>query len=218
MLLLLPFLTLSASAVYAVSTGSVGLYNLQADGLCTSPAFVDNAIIGPDSCNSFDPITVYSYIVNSRPTCTNGTEASFAIYSDGDCQTLYQIYPEGSGDDGTCLGLVAFQSAAFICNGISAEESGSGSSIASSNPSATPISTLSSTTPYAPTIPTSTLAAVPHFPPTTASASASAPSYYNSSFTGGSISPSITPFTGDAKTLQAGLAMGMLAVIAFLLL
>lgn len=79
-------------------------------------------------------------MVNSRPTCTNGSLAAFVLYSDSSCKDVYKSLSANQlctgtyfSSDGVCLGLVNFESVAFICNGLgsASQSSTSGANFAS---------------------------------------------------------------------------------------
>ena len=122
---------LAAVDVQARSTGVLSLY---ADTDCTLNPYVNNGTVGADVClkptelgaltdatltsNAFQ-----SYVINSRPICSNGTQATLTLYSDDDCadtsgvqQPLPLLHSLGTSDGG-CEKSGKFQTLAFICNG-----------------------------------------------------------------------------------------------------
>ncbi|MCJ1411299.1 hypothetical protein MMC19_005387 [Ptychographa xylographoides] len=127
--LLITFAFLSLG--HAQSTGSVTLFS---DSACATQVFANNYTLAADICGSPAPsgtITSFdgafnSYIVDSRPVCSDGSFASYAMYSDAGCKTLFSNNPYGINSgigrstDGLCLGLVEFLSVAFLCNGLGA--------------------------------------------------------------------------------------------------
>lgn len=123
--LLLPLLPL----IRAASQGSVSLWS---DSSCRPGASSNfgerdpvalNYTLNIDTCGN-PGATVHSYTINQRPTCPNGTVAAFAFYSTPNCV----LPPQGFSAtdqfnpsnllDGACLALVAFDSMAFICDGL----------------------------------------------------------------------------------------------------
>ncbi|MCJ1402307.1 hypothetical protein MMC11_005527 [Xylographa trunciseda] len=125
--LLTLLLLLPCTLVLAISTGSVSIF---ADSSCKDPVFANNYTLAADICGYPGPVVSFdsaynSYIVDGRPTCANGTQGTFAMYTDADCKTLYQTLSasstfEGTGTslDGVCLGLVEYKAVAFLCEGI----------------------------------------------------------------------------------------------------
>ncbi|MCJ1433248.1 hypothetical protein MMC27_002607 [Xylographa pallens] len=148
-------LLLPSTLVFAVSTGSVSLFS---DAGCQKAVFANNYTVAPDICGSPGPVVSFdsgynSFIVDSRPTCANGTQGSFALYTDASCKTLYQIHPagetiEGTGEslDGICLGMVEYLSVAFLCNGI---PQGPASSSINTLPTVAPLLSATTSTPVA---------------------------------------------------------------------
>ncbi|MCJ1381240.1 hypothetical protein MMC17_004349 [Xylographa soralifera] len=152
---LLTLLLLPSTLVYAISTGSVSVFS---DAGCQHPVFANNYTVAPDICGSPGPVVSFdsgynSFIVDSRPTCANGTQGSFALYTDANCKTLYQIHPpgetiEGTGEslDGICLGMVEYLSVAFLCDGI---PQGPASSSINTLPTVAPLLSATTSTPVA---------------------------------------------------------------------
>lgn len=90
---LLPYLT------EAVSTGSVAVYS---DSSCANAVFSNNYTLAADICGAPGAVKSFdnaynSYVVNSRPMCASGSkagqQADFALYTDAQCQKLFQDHP-----------------------------------------------------------------------------------------------------------------------------
>ncbi|KAL8667874.1 MAG: hypothetical protein Q9202_000339 [Teloschistes flavicans] len=120
-LLFLPlFLPHLPFTLAAVSTGDI---SISTDSSClpdASHSFSPRA----DSCYTL-PDTAQSYIVNSRPTCSDGSTAEFAYYNDQNCPdagfgSAWNSHSDDgdTSNDGICLGPVEFNSLAFLCNGL----------------------------------------------------------------------------------------------------
>ncbi|KAL8692353.1 MAG: hypothetical protein Q9218_002604 [Villophora microphyllina] len=133
----LPLLLSHLSLAFAApSTGDISLWT---DSSCLpgdSPSFslpdpiALNHTLPADSCYTL-PNAAHSYIVSSRPTCSNGKTAGFAYYSGENCRVSgfgSNNDGEGASIDGVCLALVEFNSCAFICNGV--DNKGDGKSTA----------------------------------------------------------------------------------------
>ncbi|KAI4194514.1 MAG: hypothetical protein LQ350_007721 [Teloschistes chrysophthalmus] len=129
------------STFAAASTGDISLWS---DSSCQpgeSPSFslpdpiALNHTLAADSCYTL-PNAAHSYIVNSRPTCSDGSIAGFAYYNGQDCrkQGFGPALNNDRGDggyttyDGLCLALVEINSLAFLCKGV--DEKGDGKSTA----------------------------------------------------------------------------------------
>ncbi len=126
--LLLPNLT------SATSIGNIAIYtdspcNLYPDSSHLSLLTTINYTFAPDVCsqgsNGPSPRTFLSYIVNLRPTCTNGSLAAFVLYSDSSRKDVYKSLSANQlctgtcfSSEGVCPGLVNFESVAFICKGL----------------------------------------------------------------------------------------------------
>ncbi|KAI4096560.1 MAG: hypothetical protein L6R37_006937 [Teloschistes peruensis] len=131
------FLSHLPSTLAAPSTGDVSLWS---DSSCqpgATPSFslpdpiALNHTLPADSCYTL-PNAAHSYIVNSRPTCSDGSTAGFAYYNGQNCRAEGFGSAFNSGDtgdttnDGLCLALVEFNSLAFLCEGV--DERGDGKS------------------------------------------------------------------------------------------
>lgn len=201
------------------SAASQGSLSLWSDSSCQPGATSNfgerdpvalNYTLSADVCGN-PGANVHSYIVNSRPTCANGTVAAFAFYSTANCvlpsnaewSSGMHTFRLSTEYDEKCLALVEFSSVAFICDGFSGSGSGSASVRASS--SVTPVSSSpksASATPVAPstkiTAPIYTTASVPTgINPSGAKPSGTGASVRPSSKTFGS---SPATFTGAAVT------------------
>lgn len=170
MLSLISLFLISLPLISAASQGSVSLWS---DSSCqpgATPNFGEqdpvalNYTLSADVCGNPGAAS-HSYIVNSRPTCANGTVAAFAFYSTTDC-TLpsdAKAFPDmnsfnpSTTFDGLCLALVVFNSVAFICDGIGSSGSSSASVTAAS--SVTPVSSSPNSASATPIAPSSKLTA-----------------------------------------------------------
>lgn len=171
--------------------------------------------------------TSHSYQVLDRPTCDNGTIAAFAFYSSPGCSDAPFETPAGSAMnqfhpyadfDGLCLALVAFNSVAFICDGVgqggSGQSSGSASTIApSSTLAVSSIIPSASATLIAPGVSLTTpIYTYPSLPPPIGTApSGSSPSTGPPSQPSNPSNPPQTIFTGAASELS-GSIIGVVAV------
>ncbi|MCJ1317748.1 hypothetical protein MMC15_003075 [Xylographa vitiligo] len=182
---LLTLFLLPSTLVFAISTGSVSIFS---DAGCQKPVFANIYTVAPDICGSPGPVVSFdsgynSFIVDSRPTCPNGTQGSFALYTDANCKTLYQIHPagetiEGTGEslDGVCLGMVEYLSVAFLCNGI---PQGPASSSINTLPTVAPLLSATTSTPVA-EAQTSMVTLTPVVLPTTVIVTSTAPAVVGS--------------------------------------
>ena len=226
--------------VYAASgQGSVSLYSdSQCDPQGDTSHFGErdplalNYTLSADTCGTFGG-TAHSYLVTERPTCNNGTTAAFAFYSSPGCSQADFDTPAGQAMneyfaetefDGECLALVAFNSVAFICDGVGqgGSNAGQGASSASAGSSSTsPTTAVSSTTtvgsatPIAPGVtPTTPLYTHPassfsagHAP------SGRVPSTGASSHPSNPTTPSQPIFTGAAVSERGGSLVGIMAAL-----
>lgn len=137
LLLTLSFLYCKTSAISR--QGNVGLWS---DSECNSKSGdtsnfgeqdpIDlNFTLLPDVCG-VSGATVHSYRVSQSATCANGTTATFDYYDSNNCTAdptdedpnpgsakRVKSRRDGVGlSDGECLALIAFNSLAFICEGV----------------------------------------------------------------------------------------------------
>ena len=108
--------------VHTDSTGNLAFYSTSA---CKTPLFINNFTLGPDVCgNPFtidDPVntTIESYIINERPTCSDGHIPTFYTYQDAACYQGEAERPEiGLEIDTSCVNSSPVIAAAFICYGL----------------------------------------------------------------------------------------------------
>ncbi|KAL9579851.1 MAG: hypothetical protein Q9212_004858 [Teloschistes hypoglaucus] len=139
---LLPLLLSQLPSTFAAaSTGDISLWS---DSSCQPGASASFSLPDPialnhtlpaDSCYTL-PNAAHSYIVNSRPICSDGSTAGFAYYNGQNCRAqgfgpaLNNIRGDGgyTTNDGLCLALVEINSLAFLCKGV--DEKGDGKSTA----------------------------------------------------------------------------------------
>ncbi|KAL8837769.1 MAG: hypothetical protein Q9170_002387 [Blastenia crenularia] len=213
------------TALAAYGSGSVSLWSnsdcARGDTLAfTTPVVIAlNYTLPADQCHSLDR-AAHSYIVDSRPVCTDGNVADFAYFSGQDCQ-------EGSSDDGAgpaysgdnpgglttggfslddeCLALVEFNSFAFVCEGV-----GKGDESATSKTAAQPSSSAATASE------TTAVEATPTATPIVPLTSLTSPLYTFSGVSGatGTASgiplpttglvppPAPSPFTGASSTIM----------------
>ena len=132
-LLSLPFLLLFTPLIQAAVTAGIVYVTTDAQSTCNTAG--QNLTLIPDTCvsaptsqtsvdpNDWDPEAFHELEVGQFAICSNGTTSNLILYSDKNCQTVSGIYQGsttlGSGLSlaGTCLGLLAFDSVAFVCEG-----------------------------------------------------------------------------------------------------
>ncbi|KAL8724331.1 MAG: hypothetical protein Q9181_006875 [Wetmoreana brouardii] len=222
----------------ATNEGSVSLWS---DSSCqpgSTPSFSLpdpirlNYTFAADTCHPL-PSAAHSYIINSRPTCSNGTLAAFAYYDRDDC-TISDFGDQGTNGvvdtttidgydiDGQCLALVKFSSVAFLCEGVDAKGADGGPESATitvvddganvvqvttstrNAPGTTTTPPAVATTPLYP-IPTTVIPGTGHAPTRTG--------YPSGTGTGGVVppSPSPSPFSSAAAGSKVSI-LGLLAV------
>ncbi|MCJ1394793.1 hypothetical protein MMC18_007673 [Xylographa bjoerkii] len=242
---LLTILLFPSTLILAISTGSVSLF---ADSACKDPVFANNYTLAPDICGSPGPVVSFdqaynSYIVDGRPTCANGSQGSFAMYTDANCKTVFQIHPaggtiEGTGTnlDGLCLGLVEYLSVAFLCDGI---PQGPASSSINTLPTVAPLLSATTSTSVA-GVQTSMVTMTPvALPPTvvvvTSTAVPSVSAVFSAGFSAGAPGANATIVTAPtlsasatgtaplsvasnaAGALEVGMEMGLVVLLGVLL-
>ena len=118
---LLLFFTYLLHFVHTDPTGNLAFYSASA---CKTPLFINNFTLGPDVCgNAFtidDPLntTIESYIINERPTCSDGHIPTFYTYQDVACYQGQAERPEiGLESDTSCVNSSPVMAVAFICYG-----------------------------------------------------------------------------------------------------
>ncbi|KAL8711388.1 MAG: hypothetical protein Q9220_004286 [cf. Caloplaca sp. 1 TL-2023] len=238
LLSLIPCLALAASG-----SGSVSLFSNsdcgEGDTLpFTTPTVIAlNYTLSADTCHTLDR-AVHSYRVDYRPTCTEGSNATFSYYSGQDCQK--GDYEDGGGPaysgstggtssagfsiDGLCLALVEFNSFAFVCEGVGRGDASATSEVAGQQSSTSPAtpdttSTLSSAVQEKPTATPVTPGTSITAPPYTTSPAVVAPGAAGigtgtSTPTGGLVpQPSPSPFTGAASIVKVSLTGSFLVTI-----
>ena len=223
----------------------IGIIGLWSDSECNSKATGDagtshfgeqdpinlNFMLSPDQCG-VPGATVHSYLVRQMATCSNGSTSSFNYYDSSNCTVdptdedpQPTLAPRDGGTDftGECLALIAFNSLAFVCDGVSKDNQKVNSITASS----AAISTAQDTFPNATSAsdgassvnPTASAATVSSIPK---SASSSLPSTFAASSTflakGGSISSNLSSSTrsspathgqGSKASISAGASAGI---------
>jgi len=190
--------------------------------------------LAPDTCG-VPSATVHSYKINTFPVCANGTEATFDAFSHYDSSNCTKpptdenppsgglVQRNGMGrrqfpaiPAGTCLALVAFNSFAFTCEGLSkrVKYTSGGATSPSSSASTTPVSTLTSSStiassaqPASSTRPLSFGVLPPNSIDSTSNSNSS------SQASASPPSPTSTPFTGGAAHVGAWLGSGFLGVM-----
>ncbi|KAL8946748.1 MAG: hypothetical protein Q9222_006895 [Ikaeria aurantiellina] len=214
MLLLLPLVTLTLAAS---NTGDISLWT---DSSChpgATPSFslpdpiALNFTVTVDTCTPLKQ-TAHSYIVNSRPICASGSPATWNYYGGKDCKedgigpAITSTGNAGTDFDGLCLALVAFNSVAFVCEGIGegSEGSPSSSSVSTSSAIASTATATATATPIAPSPTTTAATGPPYTLPlestlATGGPTGTQPGSSGVAFpTGGALPPSPSPFTGAA--------------------
>ncbi|KAL9631106.1 MAG: hypothetical protein Q9164_006071 [Protoblastenia rupestris] len=240
------FLTLLLFSPIAFSQTTQGIIGLWSDSECNSFGDTSdfgqqdpidlNFTLDPDRCG-VPGATVHSYRIRQNAVCANGTGADFVYYESKDCSAEptdenpdgrrklkrgSQIISRQRSNDGdrlvgSCLALIAFNSLAFVCDGVSYDN-------------AKIISTLTSAAPSTSTGPSSTIAssdfASAGFPPASVSGSASNPSANRTSTA--SIQPPVAtsqqpPAVQESNVSEStgigaspGLAIRMLGIAAIL--
>ncbi|PMD22306.1 hypothetical protein NA56DRAFT_645000 [Hyaloscypha hepaticicola] len=230
-LLFLFFLTTALALYpnpYLNPTGSLTLFT---DTLCQQTASANPWILGGDFCVPLSPSTpsdLNSYLITQRPTCNNGSYASWATYSDARCEKEIQRVPYNNDD--VCESFNGVESVAFICEGFVAEGgdgnggAGSSMSVITATYSEIPISIITKPIPssYLVTPPTAaktvTSTPAPTIESTTSgSVSSSTGAPRNGTSTSGSLSAPSALSTGGASTLASCSGFVFLLIPASLL-
>ena len=231
------FLILLLLSPVAYSQTKQGIVGLWSDSECNSFGDTSdfgqqdpidlNFTLDPDRCG-VPGATVHSYRIRQNAVCANGTGADFVYYESKDCSAEpTDENPDGrgklkreshiiprqrsnSGDSlvGSCLALIAFNSLAFVCNGVSYDN-------------AKIISTLTSAAPSKSTRPSSAIAssnfASAGFPSASISGTASNPSANQIST--GSIQPPVAtsqqPPAVQESNVSGGTGIGASLGLAF---
>lgn len=110
------------SFVYTDSTGSVALYSTS---VCRTPPFMNKFTLVSDVCGTpvpaHDPLntTIESYIIDKRPTCSDGHIPTFYTYEDAARYQGEVKRPQiGFESDTSCVKSAQSLAVAFICNGL----------------------------------------------------------------------------------------------------
>ena len=118
---LLLFFTHLLHFVHTDSTGNIAFYPTST---CKTPLSINNFTLGTDVCgNPFtidDPLNtaLESYIINERPTCSDGHIPTFYTYQDEACYQGEAERPEiGLESDTSCVNSSPVMAVAFICYG-----------------------------------------------------------------------------------------------------
>ncbi|KAI0388086.1 hypothetical protein F5Y04DRAFT_17446 [Hypomontagnella monticulosa] len=117
--------TLWPTGSIAVALSKTGNITLFSDTNCQEPVYVNNFILGIETCGGDNADTPYldpfrSYILNERPWCKDGSRPSFDIFSDATCLDLTVSNEPGPRfeeiENPICVAPGDFKGMAFRCD------------------------------------------------------------------------------------------------------